>query len=80
MAEVKEVKPGKYFHYKGNYYEVLGVGRHADNLDEFVVYRALYNSEKFGNNAIWVRPKAKFTETIIIDGKETPRFKYVGEK
>jgi hypothetical protein len=73
-----DIKPGKYLHYKGNYYEVIGVGRNSETLEEFVVYRALYNSEKFGSNAIWIRPKEMFAENVTVDGKEIPRFKYVG--
>ena len=78
--EIKEsVKPGKYLHYKGNYYEVIGVGRNSETLEEFVLYKALYDSKEFGSNALWARPKSMFTQTIIVDGKEVPRFKYVGE-
>lgn len=86
------IKPGKYQHYKGNYYEVLYIGRHSENLEEFVVYKALYDSPDaqkseisgtaksgFGKGAIWVRPKEMFIENIIIDGKEVPRFRFVEE-
>ena len=73
-----EVKLGKYQHFKGNYYEVIGVARQSETLEEFVVYRALYDSAEFGPNALWVRPKEMFLENVIKDGKETPRFKYIG--
>ncbi|MDO8647156.1 MAG: DUF1653 domain-containing protein [Candidatus Diapherotrites archaeon] len=72
------VKPGKYRHFKGKMYEVLGIGRHSETLEEFVVYRALYDSE-FGKNALWVRPKAMFLEKILKDGKEIPRFEFIGD-
>ena len=72
------VKLGKYQHYKGQYYEVIGVGKHSDTLEEYVVYRGLYNSEEFGNNPLWVRPKKIFEETVVVDGKEVPRFRFVG--
>ena len=72
-----DVKPGTYQHYKGKRYEVIGICRHSETLEEFVVYRALYESE-FGKNALWVRPKKMFMETVIVDGKEVPRFKYIG--
>lgn len=75
-----EVRPGRYEHHKGKFYEVLGVARHSEDLEEMVVYRALWDSEEFGHNALWVRPKSMFQETIEKDGKEVPRFKYVGEK
>ena len=74
-----EVRPGKYRHYKGNLYEVLEIARHTETLEEFVVYRALYDSEKFGKNALWVRPKAMFLETLTISGKKFPRFQYISE-
>ncbi len=71
------MKLGKYKHYKGKFYEVIGVARHSETLEELVVYKALYDSEEFGENAIWVRPKAMFIEMVNIDGKEIPRFELV---
>lgn len=72
--ENSSLKIGKYRHYKGNEYEVLGVARHSETLEELVVYRALY-----GEHGLWVRPLAMFSETVTMDGKEVPRFMYVGE-
>jgi len=65
---------GKYKHYKGNFYEVIGVAHHSETLEELVVYRALYMHEKYGDNSLWVRPKKMFLENVTIDGKEIPRF------
>lgn len=62
-------KLGKYKHYKGNEYEVIGVAKHSETLEEMVVYRALY-----GEKQIWVRPIQIFLEEIEIDGKKTLRF------
>lgn len=73
-----EIKLGRYEHYKGNQYEVIGLARHSETLEELVIYRALYNSKEFGNNALWARPKKMFSEMIDIDGKEISRFKYLG--
>ncbi|NTW22182.1 DUF1653 domain-containing protein [Candidatus Falkowbacteria bacterium] len=73
------MKLGKYQHYKGNYYEVIGVAHHSETLEELVVYRALYEHEKFGDNSLWVRPMKMFLETVVIDGKEILRFKPVGD-
>jgi len=73
-----DLKLGKYKHYKDNFYEVIGVARHSETLEELVVYRALYDSKEFGNNALWVRPKSMFLEKVTIEGREVPRFKYVG--
>ncbi len=72
-----DVKPGKYQHYKGQLYEVVGVARHSETLEELVVYRALSESKEFGTNAIWVRPKSMFQEYVTIAGETVPRFKYV---
>jgi hypothetical protein len=71
-------KLGKYRHYKGHLYDVIGIGRYKETLEDVVVYRALYDSPEFGNQAFWVRPRAMFFEVVVIDGKERPRFEYVG--
>lgn len=68
----------KYQHYKWKEYQVIWVARHSETLEELVVYKALYSSLEFGTNALWVRPKAMFEESIIIDWKSIPRFKYIG--
>lgn len=75
---MKSLKLGRYKHYKGKFYEVIGTARHSETLEELVVYRALYDSEKFGKNALWVRPKKMFLETVKLNGKEVPRFEYIG--
>jgi len=64
---------GKYRHYKGNEYEVIGIAKHSETLEELVVYRALY-----GENQIWVRPKEMFLEDVTIEGKKQPRFRFLG--
>ena len=61
--------PGRYRHYKGNDYEVLGVARHSETGEELVVYRPLY-----GERGLWVRPRTMFEETVTVDGKRQPRF------
>ena len=67
-----DIKQGKYRHYKGNEYEVIGVAKHSETLEELVVYMALY-----GEHSLWVRPKAMFTEKVKVDGKEVPRFQLI---
>lgn len=64
------VKLGKYKHYKGKQYEVIGVAKHSETLEDLVIYKALYKSEKFGNNALWARPKSMFLESVVINGKK----------
>lgn len=71
---VNTMQLGKYRHYKGKEYDVLGVAHHSETLEELVVYRARYESEDFGKNALWVRPKRMFLEEVEIDGKRMPRF------
>ena len=65
---------GIYRHYKGHEYEVLGVAHHSETLEALVVYKARYDSEEFGPDALWVRPLAMFTEIVEIEGKTIPRF------
>ena len=63
---------GKYVHYKGNEYEVIGVAKHSETLEPMVVYKALY-----GDGGLWVRPYGMFFETIEINGEKVPRFKKI---
>ena len=66
---------GRYRHYKGNDYEVIGSARHSETEEEMVVYRKLY-----GDGSLWVRPLAMFLDDVTVDGKQIPRFLWVGEK
>ena len=63
------IRTGRYRHYKGNEYEVIGVAKHSETEEAFVVYRALY-----GERGLWVRPLAMFLETVIVEGSPRPRF------
>lgn len=74
MSDPLVVRPGRYRHFKGNEYEVMGVARDSETLQPLVVYRALY-----GERGLWVRPLAMFTEVIEREGQRLPRFSYVGE-
>ena len=71
---MSEIKLGKYRHFKGNEYEVIGIANHSETLEKMVVYRALY-----GEKEIWVRPADMWDEEITRDGKTFKRFEYVGE-
>lgn len=68
-----DIQRGRYRHYKGNEYTVVGTARHSETLDEFVVYRPEY-----GEQGLWVRPKGMFSETVTVDGKDVPRFQPLG--
>lgn len=63
------IKIGRYRHFKGGEYEVLGFARHSETGEEMVIYRALY-----GENQLWVRPAAMWKEEVIRDGYRGPRF------
>ncbi len=65
---------GRWRHFKGNVYEVMGIAKHSETLEPMVVYRALY-----GEGAIWVRPASMWLERVERDGKTFPRFTFQGE-
>ena len=69
-----DIKPGRYRHFKGGEYEVIGVARHSETMEELVVYQALY-----GERGLWVRPAAMWLEVVERDGKRFPRFTYLGD-
>jgi hypothetical protein len=64
-----QLRPGRYRHYKGNDYEVIGIARHSETEEEFAVYRKLY-----GDHSLWVRPLAMFLEQVEVNGRLVPRF------
>lgn len=71
---MESIRPGRYRHFKGNEYEVLGTARHSETGETMVVYRALY-----GERGLWVRPATMWNETVERDGYCGPRFRYIGE-
>lgn len=71
---MEELKLGRYRHFKGKEYELLGVARHSETLEDMVVYRALY-----GEGSLWVRPASMWSEAVGRDGYSGPRFLYIGE-
>lgn len=70
------MKLGRYRHYKGNEYKVLGVAKHSETLEEMVVYEALYNDAE---SKLWVRPRKMFEDEVDIEGKKVSRFEYLGQ-
>lgn len=74
LSALPEVKPGRYRHYKGGEYEVIGVARHSETHEPLVVYRPLYNQ-----TGLWVRPHAMFFEHIEHGGRRLPRFALIVE-
>ncbi|WP_310386635.1 DUF1653 domain-containing protein [Roseateles sp.] len=69
LAALPATPLGRYRHYKGADYEVIGVARHSETLEPLVVYRPLYNA-----TGLWVRPHAMFFESLLIEGKMVSRF------
>ena len=69
------IKTGKYRHYKGNFYEVIGMAFHSETLEEMVVYKALY-----GDGGVWVRPAFMWEEEVEVEGKRVKRFASVTEE
>jgi hypothetical protein len=69
LPPLPETPPGRYRHYKGGEYEVIGVARHSETLESLVVYRPLYNQ-----SGLWVRPHRMFFKEIEVDGRRQPRF------
>jgi hypothetical protein len=71
------IQPGIYRHFKGKTYEVIGTAHHSETLEELVVYRALYTSPEFGENAIFVRPFAMWEEEVEFEGRKVKRFEKI---
>lgn len=69
LPALPELAPGRYRHYKGHDYDVIGVARHSETLEAVVVYRPLY-----GAGGLWIRPYAMFCETVLVDGRSVLRF------
>ncbi|MEX0918768.1 MAG: DUF1653 domain-containing protein [Candidatus Paceibacterota bacterium] len=69
------VKIGKYRHYKGKEYQVIGVAKHSETLEDFVVYKALYDNKL---SRLWIRPLTMFTAEIKLDDTKIKRFEYIG--
>lgn len=67
------IQPGRYRHYKGNEYLVLGIAQHSETEEEFVVYR-----QDYGDRSLWCRPRQMFEETVQAGGQAVPRFKFIG--
>lgn len=68
------VQSGRYRHFKGNEYTVIGVARHSETMDEQVVYR-----QEYGDHSLWVRPMQMFVETVEVGGRLVRRFEPMAE-
>ncbi len=72
LEELPSIELGRYRHYKGGEYDVVGVVRHSESREPLVLYRPLY-----GDSGLWVRPYAMFIEHVLVDGVTVPRFALV---
>lgn len=71
---METLKPGKYRHFKGGEYELLGIASHSETLEPMVIYRALY-----GEGGLWVRSLDMWTQNVEKEGYSGPRFVFIGE-
>ena len=67
-------------HYKGKQYKVLAIARSSEDLQLWVVYQSLYDSQEFGDHALWIRPLKFFVENVVVEGNQVPRFRLISEK
>ena len=70
-----EINPGRYRHYKGKEYTVIGIARHSETQEELVVYR-----QEYGDQSLWVRPKTMFLEVVTVDEKRVARFQPISAR
>lgn len=68
------IPTGRYRHYKGKEYTVVGVARHSENQEQLVTYR-----QEYGDHGLWVRPLKMFLDTVQVDGRVIPQFQHLGE-
>ncbi len=74
---MEEIKLGKYQHYKGNFYKVLGAAKHTETMEDFVVYKSLSGSPEFPSGTLWIRPKEMFLGQVEVNGQKVTRFKFI---
>lgn len=71
---VQSIRPGRYRHFKGREYEVIGIARHSEDESPLVVYRKLYD-----DLSLWVRPADMWNEEVVRDGRTYIRFMRMDE-
>jgi hypothetical protein len=78
-APSQGIQPGRYRHYKGGEYQVIDTAIHSETEELLVLYRPLYGEKSHEEQKMWVRPFDMFVGSLVVDGQEVPRFKYVGK-
>ena len=71
---IRTIALGRYRHFKGKEYEVLGIARNSETKEPMVIYKALYNDETYGYGVVWIRPAAMWNEEVDRNGKKFRRF------
>ena len=66
---MSDLAQGRYRHYKGGEYTVMGVAQHSETGEALVVYRPEY-----GDRGLWVRPLSMFQESVATPDGVLPRF------
>ena len=74
---METLKLGIYQHYKGGQVKVMYIANHSETLEKLVIYEALYECRTYGKGSIWARPLTMFKESVEVDGKSMPRFKFI---
>ena len=72
---MKKLELGKYKHFKGGEYDVIGVAKDSETLEDFVVYKALY-----GKHDLWIRPLHMFSEKVVVNNKKVKRFQKMNKR
>ena len=72
-----DIKLGKYKHFKGEVYEVVGGCVHTETMKPLVLYKSLTGTKEYPADIIWARPKAMFLDKVVYNNEEIPRFKYI---
>ncbi len=75
---MQNIKLGKYRHFKGGEYEVIGIAKHSETLEDLVIYKNLHASKDFPIGTMWVRPLKMFAEKVEKDGRVMDRFSHIG--
>jgi len=76
---MSDIKLGKYEHFKGKQYEVVGFAKNTETFERFVLYRPLYEPNDLEEDTVWARPMNMFVERVYFEGESVPRFKYLGK-
>ncbi len=76
---MQDIKLGIYQHFKGKKYQVIGLAKHSETMEDLVVYKPLFKIEKEFEGLLWIRPKKMFFEKVLIKSKKVSRFRYIND-